>query len=140
MASIRARSTSSCIWRVAASIESALRKLPTTGMVMAARMPMMEITTSISTSVKAELWGADFTFLLPANEVVFVDARVGFRSWVNFLIRSGRPDQDLAAMLELVSIAGWNRIEQTVQPGLTADALLRNTGARIKGIAAVFVV
>src|ERR1043166_5572717 len=101
MASIRARSTSSCIWRVAASIESALRKLATTGIAMAARMPMMEITTSISTSVKAELRAAGFTVLLPEN-VVFVGDLVGFLDLVGFFIRTERPDHERPVVLEFI--------------------------------------
>ncbi len=54
MASCRARPTASSNWRDALTAALDLPRFLSAGTVSAARMPRMEITTSISTKVKAE--------------------------------------------------------------------------------------
>src|ERR1017187_7116953 len=57
--------------------------------------------------------------LLPAQDVVFVGARVGRAADVNHLVRAGGPDHDGRIALEEVAIAKGRsvNIDQSVIPG-----------------------
>src|ERR1039458_308465 len=144
MASCRARPTPSSICRDALMEALDLPRFLIAGTVSAARRPRIEITTSISTSVKAfkifdlrltiakasrpesfnsagnrqSAIGNRQSFIsLPAQNVVPVDALVCRRSDVKFPVRSGGPDHDRAVILETIQILRIAGTHQTIQIG-----------------------
>src|SRR5476651_320027 len=110
MASCRARPRSSSSWRDAPRFAFDLPRFFNAGTDNPARMPRIEITTSNSISVNPDWRFATFTtttfkkHLLPAHDVVFVDAGAGCRVQVNFSVRSGGPDHHFAIVTKIVGL------------------------------------